>query len=320
MKAIRVHQTGDPGVLKLEDVPAPAAGAGEILVKVRAAGVNPVDTYFRSGLYPRKDGFPYTPGFDAAGVVEAVGSGVKSFREGDRVYVFGSVTGTYAEKVLCREGQVHLLPEKLSFEQGAGVSIPYATAYQALFNKAGFRSGETVLVHGASGGVGIAAVQLARAAGAVVLGTGGTEEGRRLIKKEGAHHVFDHKSPDYLAKIMETTDGRGVDVVLEMLADVNLSKDLGIMAPRGRVIVIGSRGKIEITPRDLMSKESSVQGVLIFSATAEEMKQIHAALYAGFEQGILRPVVGKSLPLGEAAKAHHDIMNAPAMGKIVLIP
>lgn len=320
MKAIRVHQTGGPEVLKFEDVPDPIPGQGEVLVRIHAAGVNPVDDYFRSGLYPRKDGFPYTPGFDGAGIVEAAGSGVKRFREGDRVYVFGSLTGTYAQRALCRESQLYALPEKLSFEQGACISIPYATAYQALFSKARFRAGETVLVHGASGGVGIAAVQLARAAGAVVLGTGGTEEGRILVKQQGAHHVLDHKAPDYLSRVMEITEGRGVDIILEMLANVNLSKDLGVLALRGRVIVIGSRGKIEILPRDLMSRESSVQGVLIFNATPEEMKQIHAGLYAGFEQGTLCPVVGKSFPLSEAPKAHYDVMNVPALGKIVLIP
>lgn len=319
MKAIRVHEAGDPSVLKLEDAADPVPGKGEILVRIRAVGVNPVDTYFRSGLYPRKD-FPYTPGFDGAGLVEAVGLGVERFRKGDRVYVFGSVTGTYAERAICLESQVYALPEKLSFEQGASIAIPYATAYHSLFNKACFRAGETVLVHGASGGVGIAAVQLACAAGAVVIGTGGTDEGRRLIKKEGAHHVLNHKDPDYLSRIMELTSGRGVDIVLEMLANVNLGKDLGILAKRGRVIVIGSRGNVEITPRDLMSRDALVQGVLIFNAAPEEMKQIHAGLYAGFESGVLRPVVGKVLPLSEAPKAHQDVMQAPAYGKIILIP
>ncbi len=320
MKAIRVHAAGDPSVLKLEDVADPVPGQGEILVRIHAAGVNPVDTYFRSGLYPRKDGYPYTPGFDGAGLVEAVGAGVERFRKSDRVYVFGSVTGTYAERAICLESQVYPLPEKLSFEQGAAISIPYATAYHALFNKAGFRAGETVLVHGASGGVGIASVQLARAAGAVVIGTAGTDEGRRLVKQEGAHHVLDHKAPDYLSRIMELTSGRGLDIVLEMLANVNLSKDLSVLAKRGRVIVIGSRGSLEITPRDLMSREAVVKGVLIFNATLEEMKQIHAGLYAGFESGSLRPVVGKVLPLPEAPKAHEDILHAPAYGKTVLIP
>lgn len=320
MKAIRIYETGGPEVLQYEEVPDPVPGPSEVLVRIHAAGVNPVDTYFRSGLYPRKDGFPYTPGFDAAGVVEAAGAGAERFRAGDRVYVFGSLTGTYAERALCRESQVYPLPARLSFEQGAAVAIPYATAYQALFNKVRIRAGETVLVHGASGGVGIAAVQLARAAGAVVIGSGGTDEGRRLIKQEGAHHVLDHKAPGYLSRVMDLTDGRGADAIIEMLANVNLSQDLGILAPRGRVVVVGSRGKIEITPRDLMSRETAVMGMLIFSATAEELKQIHAGLFAGFEQGTLRPVIGKSLPLADAARAHKEVIDAPALGKIVLIP
>ncbi|MBU3758372.1 MAG: NADPH:quinone reductase [Candidatus Omnitrophica bacterium] len=320
MKAIRVDQAGGPEVLKLQDVPDPVPGPGEVLVKIHAAGVNPVDTYVREGLYPRKDGFPYTPGFDGAGVVEASGLGAERFQPGSRVYIAGSLTGTYAERALCLESQIYPLAENLSFEQGAAVGIPYATAYQALFSKACLRPGETVLVHGASGGVGLAAVQLARALGASVIGTAGTEEGRRLVKREGAHHVLDHRAPGYLERVMELTEGRGTDAVLEMLANVNLSADLSILAHRGRVVVIGSRGKIEIMPRDLMSRETTVTGILIFAATPRETSEIHAALNAGFEQGTLRPVVARTLALREAPRAHEDVIHAPALGKIVLLP
>src|SRR5437762_2109473 len=182
MKAIRVHQTGGPEVLKVEEVPDPRPGPGQVLVSGQAVGVNPVDTYVRSGRYGQKV-FPYTPGADAAGVVEAVGDGVRRYRTGDRVYVAGTVTGAYAEKVLSNESQVHPLPTHVSFAQGAAMGVPYATAYRALMNRAKPRQGETVLVHGASGGVGTAAVQIARGAnlGLTVVGSAGTEAGRKLV-------------------------------------------------------------------------------------------------------------------------------------------
>ncbi len=164
MKAIRVHQLGGPDVLKLEDAPDPSAGPGEVVVRVRAAGVNPVDAYIHTGNYARKPPLPYTPGFDGAGEVESVGADVKGFRAGDRVYISGpgstiAGAGTYAERALCSLSQLHLLPAKASFGQGAALGVPYCTAYRALFQRADAKPGETVLVHGATGGVGIAAVE-----------------------------------------------------------------------------------------------------------------------------------------------------------------
>jgi NADPH2:quinone reductase len=319
MQAIRVHQTGGPEVLKLEEVPDPRPAAGQVVVAVRAAGVNPVDTYVRSGRYGQKD-FPYTPGADAAGVVEAVGEGVRRFKPGDRVYTAGSLTGTYASKTLTNESQTHRLPGATTFAQGAALGVPYATAYRALRQRAQARPGETVLVHGASGGVGVAAVQMARAAGMTVFGTAGTDRGRTLVAEQGAHHVLDHASPAYLDEIMKLTDGRGVDVVIEMLANVNLDKDLNVLAKRGRVVVVGSRGRVEIDPRGTMRNEADIRGVMLFAATPEEMTEIHAALVAGLENGTLRPIVGKELPLRDAPKAHEAVLEPGAHGKIVLVP
>ncbi|HEY0080433.1 MAG TPA: NADPH:quinone reductase [Pyrinomonadaceae bacterium] len=320
MKAIRVSEFGEPEVMRLEEVAEPQAGAGQVLVRVRAAGVNPVDTYIRAGVYARKPALPYTPGMDAAGVVEANGDGVKRVREGERVYVAGTLSGTYAELALCDESQVQRLPERVSFAEGAGVFVPYATAYRALFQRAEAQAGETVLVHGASGGVGLAAVQLARAAGLRVIGTGGTEEGRKLVAREGAHHVLDHRAPDYLDELAQLTDGRGVDVILEMLANVNLGRDLTVLAYGGRVVVIGNRGTVEINPRDAMSRDATIHGMSLLNAPTALLSGIHAALVAGLENGTLRPVVGRELPLAEAARAHREIMETSALGKIVLIP
>ena len=320
MKAIQVYQFGGPEVLAVHEVPTPKPGPGEVLVRVRAAGVNPYDTYMRNGAYPVKPALPYTPGSDAAGMIEAVGGGVTKVKPGDRVYTATTLTGAYAEYALARENQVYPLPEKISFSQGAGLWVPYGTAYTALRHHADARAGETLLVHGASGGVGVAAVQWARALGLTVIGTAGTSRGLELVKKEGAHHVFDHSKAGYPEEILKATGGRGIDLILEMLANVNLATDLKLLALRGRVIVIGNRGEITINPRELMARRASVRGFTLWAATDAESAEIHAAIAAGIENGTLRPIVGKELPLKDAPQAHIDVMAPGAFGKIALIP
>ena len=313
MKAIRVHAFGGPEVLQLEDVPEPTPSNGQVVVRVKAAGVNPSDTYTRSGISPVKPALPYTPGSDAAGVVEALGEGVTNVAVGDRVYVARSVSGTYAELVLATAAQVHRLPDRISFAQGAGVFVPYATACRALRQIARARTGETVLVHGASGGVGIAAVQFARAMGLRVIGTAGTDAGRELAKREGADVVLDHHDPKY-------REGIVADVILEMLANVNLGHDLKMLAPHGRVVVIGSRGDVTITPRDLMSRDASIHAMLLWNISPDDEREVHALIGAGLEDGTLRPIVGKEMPLADAARAHEAVLAPGAFGKIVLVP
>jgi NADPH2:quinone reductase len=320
MKAIRVSAYGGPEVLKLEDVPAPKPEANQVLVRNHAAGVNPVDTYLRANIDNRGPKLPYTPGSDAAGVVEAVGSGVTRVKAGERVYVAGTASGAYAEQLLCAETQVHPLPANVSFAQGAAMNVPYATAYHALFHRGHGDAGETVLVHGASGGVGIGAVQLARARGMTVIGTAGTEQGRRLVLEQGAHHALDHTAPDYLDELLRLTNGRGVDVVLEMLANVNLQKDFGIVAMHGRIVVIGNRGTIEINPRSAMNKNAAVIGMALFHASPAQVAAIHAALVEGLRNGTLRPVIAQEIPLAQAPSAHEAVMAPGHHGKIVLVP
>ena len=320
MKTIRVREFGDPEVMNLEDAPDLQAAAGQVVVRVKAVGVNPVEAYIRTGTYAIKPALPYTPGSDAAGIVESVGPGVEGFSPGDRVYVGGTLSGAYADLALCEAWQAHPLPPNVTFAQGAAVNVPYATAFRALFHFAHARPGETVLIHGASGGVGVASVQLARAAGLTVIGTGGTDRGRQLVAVQGAHHVLDHRAPGYLDELLKITQGRGVDVVLEMLANVNLAKDLTILAKGGRVIVIGNRGSIEINPREIMRRDASVLGFVLFNADRQEVASIHAALVAGLENGTLRPVVGKEIPLKDAPQAHRAVMEPGAFGKIVLVP
>ncbi len=177
MKAITIRHFGPPDVMKLEETADPKPGPGQVAVEVKAAGVNPVEAYIRSGSYARKPDLPYTPGSDGAGLVKDAGPGVTLFKPGDRVYLSGSLSGTYAALALCEENQVHSLPEKTSFAQGAALGVPYATAWRALFQKAAAKKGETAFIHGGSGGVGIAAIQIARAAGLRVIGTAGTGKG-----------------------------------------------------------------------------------------------------------------------------------------------
>jgi NADPH:quinone reductase len=320
MKAIVVHEFGGPEVLKLEDVPTPRPSAGQVLVRIRAAGVNPYDTYMRNGTYAVKPPLPYTPGSDAAGDVEATGEGVTKVKRGDRVYTAKTLTGAYAEYALALETQVHPLPANITYAQGAAVWVPYGTAYHALYQSARARASETLLVHGASGGVGIAAVQIGRAMGLTVMGTAGSKRGLELVTREGAHHVFDHSQPGYLQEILKATGGRGVDLILEMLANVNLGQDLKLLATRGRVVVIGSRGDATITARDLMSRRGAIHAFTIWGLTESEERETHAGLIAGMENDTLRPVVGKELPLAEALRAHKEILEHNAYGKIVLIP
>jgi NADPH2:quinone reductase len=318
MKAIRVHEFGEPDVLRLEEVPMPRPGPGQVLVRMHAVGVNPVETYIRAGTYARVPDLPYTPGNDGAGVVEQVGSDVRDFKPGDRVYTAGSVSGTYAEFALCKTEQVHRLPANISFGQGAAMGTPYATAYRGLYQRAQAKPGETVLVNGASGGVGTAAVQLARARGLRVLGTAGSDKGLKLASEQGAHEVFDHRAHDHFEQIMKATSGRGVDVIVELLANVNLGSDLTILAKGGRIVVIGSRGRVEIDPRDTMQRDADIRGMVLPNTPPAELASIHAALVAGLENGALRPVIGKEFALAEAAQAHHAVMESGANGKIVL--
>jgi NADPH:quinone reductase len=322
MQAIVVREFGEPGVLQLEDAATPSPGPGQILVSVKAAGVNPVDTYIRSGTYAIRPSLPYTPGRDLSGTVEAVGQGVTALAPGDRVYSdgVGVTSGSYATHAVCEAEHVHPLPEQITFAQGAAIGVPYGTAWRAIFDRADAQAGEALLVHGASGSVGLAAVQIARAHGLTVIGTAGTPEGLTLVREQGAHHAVNHHEPDYLDAIRDATAGKGVDVVIEMLANVNLDRDLDMLAMGGRIIVIGSRGRIEIDPRGTMRCDGAILGMNLFNTPTEDLARVHAGISAGLQAGTLRPVVRRELPLGEAAAAHVAVMASGAHGKIVLLP
>ena len=343
MRAVRVHSFGGPEVLQLDEVTdLRPPGAGEVLVRLHAVGVNPVEAYMRSGQYAATPPLPYTPGSDGAGVIEATGPAPRAAAPeepgsavaagaaaaspapnpsvGDRVYTSGSLTGTYAETALCTVDQVHPLPAMITFAAGAALGVPYASAYRALFQRGQARAGDLVLVHGASGGVGLAAVQFAVAAEATVHGTAGSPAGRELVAAQGAAHVADHTASGYAAELLALTGGRGYDVIVEMAAHAGLADDLGLLAHSGRVVVVGSRGPIEITPRDLMSRDADVRGMLLFNAAPVALAEAHAAIGEGLSAGRLHPVIARELPLSEAATAHREIMAGPALGKLVLVP
>jgi NADPH2:quinone reductase len=320
MKAIVVREYGPPEVMQVEDVDLPVISGSQVLVRVEAAGVNPVDTYLRTGIHAHAPRLPYTPGKDGAGVVEAVGESVTRFAVGDRVYTANSLSGTYAEQAVCDEADLGRLPDNATFKQGAGIWTPYATAYRALFQKARAQSGETVLIHGASGGVGIAATQWAKAAGLKVIGTASSDEGKQLATEQGCDKVFDHSDEDHFGEIHAHTDGRGVDIIIEMLANINLERDFECLAMFGRVVVVGSRGQLQFTPRQAMTKDATIYGMSLFNSPQADRDEIHTAIGEHLKSGAIAPVIRRSFPLEEAPIAHHAVIENKAFGKIVLVP
>ncbi|XP_056010918.1 quinone oxidoreductase-like isoform X2 [Ostrea edulis] len=310
MRAVRVTEFGGPKVLKVDkNVPVPKSSNDQILIKVHAAGINPVDTYIRSGTYAVKPTLPYTPGKDVAGVVEEVGSNVSNLKKGDRVYSMAATSGGYAEYCTAASSDTKLLHSNLTYEEGAGIGVPYYTAYRALVIIGGAKAGDTVLVHGASGAVGLACAQIAHFRGLRVLGTAGSQAGLDLIARNGCDAVFCHREEGYATKIMEATENVGPQIIIEMLANVNLERDLTMIAKKGRIVVVGNRGSTEITPRLAMQKECIVTGMLLFNATQGEMDEIDAAVAGGMRDGWIKPHIGKVYSLEEAPNAHEDIIN-----------
>ena len=324
MKAIRAHSFGGPEVLQLETVEAPVAGPGEVVVEVRAAGVNPADTYMRSGTYAIRPELPYTPGGDAGGVISAIGPDVREHKIGDRVFAGTALsfdlTGCYAEKVKRKASEVLSLPEGVRFAQAATFGVSYPTAHYALFERGGAQAGETVFIHGASGSVGSSAIQLAKRAGLRVVGSAGTSKGLELVQAEGANHVVNHTEAGYMNEVRRVTGDKGPELILEMLANVNLATDMELAAKYGRIIVIGNRGEITINPRVAMMKELDIRGIALWNATAAQTKPIMLDILAGITEGSLHPVVGREMRLSEAAAAHVAVLGHGVGGKIVLLP
>ena len=323
MRAIRVHAFGAPEQLVLDEAPTPSLehhGSELVRVRMHAAAVNPVDTYIRAGTYATRPDLPYTPGFEGAGVIDALPESMRdgAFSVGDRVIVCHAAAGTYAEYALCAPENLLAMPDAIDFTQGAATWVSYATAFRALHQIGLAARGERVLVHGASGGVGLACVQLAIAAQMEVFGTASSAEGRALVLEQGAAAVFDHSAEGYGEELMAATDGEGFALILEMAAHVNLDRDLDLVARRGRIVVIGNRAPIEINPRKMMSKESSISAAMLFGMNPQEKQRAQAAIASGLADGSLTPLIQERFALEDASLAHQAVMRDGARGKIVL--
>jgi len=323
MKAVRVHNFGGPDVLKVEpNVSIPEVRDNQVLIRVMYAGVNPVETYIREGQYSRLPELPYTPGSDASGYVQQIGRAVTSLKVGDRVFVTGTSystgTGSYAQYIVSDDTYVFPLHQRLSFAQGASLGVPFFTAYKALILRAQAKPAETVLVHGASGAVGTAAVQIARAHGLTVVGTAGTKDGMDVVTRCGAHHVFNHNHKSYEKKMVDHL-GAGFDVIIEHLANINLGHDLQMLKENARVMVVGCRGAVNINPRHLMLPEASIRGVALGTSLPHEWTEMGAAIVAGIEAGWVNPVINKEYTMDEVQQVHYDIVHSKgAKGKLVL--
>ena len=321
MRAVQVSKFGGPSVLEVQsNVPVPTPGPNDVLVNVKCAGINPVETYMRQGSYARLPPLPWTPGNDGAGIVAAVGANVtdtEHLKVGQRVWIAGSATGTYAEYCLCTDSQVNPLPDHVSFSQGAAVFVAFKTAYRALFTRIQTKAGSNVFVHGGSGAVGTAAVQLAVAHGCKVTSTAGTDNGMAILKALGAK-AYNHRKDNYVEEILKDHPEK-FDVVIEMLANVNLDSDMDLIAYRGAIVVVGNRGTIDnINPRKLMMTEGSIVGLL--AAPEEELSAAIAGINGGLRSGALKPIVGPVFELDDAPQAHVEVIEHKngSSGKIVL--
>ena len=316
MKAVRVHAFGGPDVLRVESIADPVATDSQVLVQVAASGVNPVDTYIRAGTYPMLPALPYTPGVEFAGTI------VDGPRAGERVMGLSipNATNANAEWVAVPSARAIRFPDRLSFAEAATMPVAFATAYRALVSRGGVKPNELVLVHGASGGVGQAAVQMARASGATVIGTASTEIGRQAVLAAGAAHAFDHRDPHY-RDAMKRSLGQGFDLIIEMLANVNLDHDLDLLAPGGRVVIVGSRGRIEIDPRKTMGQEKSIIGMTMWGGGEAGMASAFEAFGAMLERQAIWPLDAVRLPFADAARAHTLVMTSGRdTAKVLLVP
>lgn len=322
MKAILIKQFGGAEQLQIGNVSLPCIHEHHVKVKLHAAGINPSDVYTATGTYAVKPNLPYTPGNDGAGVVVEVGADVKGVKVGDRVFVVGGkskvFTGTMAAEIVCEATAVHPLPEHISFEQGAGLGVPALTAYRALVDRAQLKAGQTVFIHGASGAVGLIAVQMAKHLGATVIGTASREEGKALVKEAGADIVLDHITEETVASVLDVTNGEEPDVIIEFLANVNLQADLMLVKKRGVIVVIGNRGDITINPRLMMQKECDVRGMVLWNMTQEEYEAVTSGVTTMLQQQAFAPVVRQAFPFEEASAAFQEVIDGTGNGKVVV--
>jgi len=308
--------------LKVATINVPKIRDDEVLVRVRYAGVNPVDTYIREGAFPDMPSLPYTPGADGAGEIASIGARVKSVKVGDTVFFCslfaGNTQGSYGEYSVVLECDVWSLPSDSRLDLAAGLGVPYITAHRSLFLKGHSKSGDTILVHGGSGAVGRAAVQMAVHHGLKVLATAGSDQGLADLKELGAE-CYDHRDKAYPAEILKRYPKK-LDVILEMRADVNLDMDSQLIGQNGRIVVIGCRGPTQIDGRNLMFPEACIIGIVLASSTKDEWQLSARYVKDGFIAGYHTPNVSQIYSLEEAAQAHRDVITNPggAQGKRVI--
>jgi NADPH2:quinone reductase len=322
MKAMRAHQFGGPEQLQFEEAPDPKVESGQLLIRVRAAGINPTDVMRLSGRFPQPFNLPYIPGIDVAGEVETVGPGASGFKKGDKVLGW-AVGGGYAEKASLVAGEAALLPPSLSFPEAAAIPIPFYTAYHALHGKARLMRGETVLISAGAGGVGVAAIQLAKAAGARVITTVGSEDKAERVRELGAEATINYRTQDFATEVQRLTEGRGAEVIIESVAADNLAKDFTAVAAAGRIALIGSgTGKsadATFNVSTALRKEATICPMVVFNARAL-IPEMAAALTRLFIEGKIKAVVRKTYPLSEAGQAMNDLLAGKVIGKLVLLP
>jgi NADPH2:quinone reductase len=316
-RAFVAHEHGDLSKLKVEDVPIPQPKENEVLIRIHAAGVNYVDKYIIEGSFGDDFGkLPLTGGLDGAGEVEAAGSKATRFKKGDRVFIHSHVrTGTFAQYGVFPEGSIFPLPSNISFEQGAAIGVSYFTAYRALFQVKKQKEPKIVLVHGASGGVGSAAVQLAKQAGLTVYGTAGSDAGQKVVKQAGADFVLNHNEKDYAKKI----PAGGIDLIIELHAEKNLPKDLELIGTKGTIIIVGSGGEVSIDPGQLVGTEASIAGIFTIKMDEKETAEAGAAIVKGLENGSLIPVIDAKFPLDKVGDAFAELTkDSGRKGKLVI--
>jgi NADPH2:quinone reductase len=322
MKAMRVTQAGDPGVLQLQDIPQPKPGPGEALVRVHVVGVNYADVYMRNGAARMPVPFPFTPGIEGAGTVEAVGEGVTEVKPGDRVAYATIGLGSYAEYHVVKAAQLAPLPKDVSFEDGAAAILQGMTAHYLLFEFYPIQRGSTVLVHAAAGGMGLILVQWLKHLGAVAIGTVSTEEKAKVAREAGADHVILYTKQDFAEEAKKLTGGRGVDYIIDGVAKTTFTKNLEALRNRGWATVFGmASGPADpVVPNSLMTKSLTISGGALFNyiTTRGELLRRANDVFSGLHEGWLKLRISRVLPLAEAPEAHRLLESRATVGKLIL--
>ncbi len=336
MKAIRVEKHGPPEVLRLAEVQEPRVGPGQVLIRVRASGINFADILSRLGLYPDAPKPPFIPGLEASGEIEKVGENVEELREGQRVMAL-TKSGGYAEKICVPAVQVAPMPAGMDFQTAAALPVNYLTAYHMLFTMGNIQPGERVLIQAAAGGVGLAAIELSKIAVAEIFGTASTSK-FDFLRERGVQHLIDYRTQDFEKEISRLTGGEGVDLALDAVGGESFEKSYRLLRPAGRLMVFGFSSAVrgssrslwnaatdylkmpKFNPLEMMGKNRAVAGVHLGRLRPETIRRAYEALFKYFAEGRIRPHVGKTYPLAEAASAHHYIHERKNIGKVLLIP